>query len=70
LKTLLGLRGAALLRGARGRPSADLDAIIQAALGLAELALDLGAEIEAIDINPLRALEDRAIVLDALIIPK
>ncbi|MBW2231308.1 MAG: acetate--CoA ligase family protein [Deltaproteobacteria bacterium] len=70
LKTLLALRGAALLRGARGRPIADLDAVAAAAMGLAGLALDLGDAIAEIDINPLRALENRAVVLDALIVPK
>ena len=67
---LQSLRGASLLRGARGRPAADLEAVTRAALGLADLALDLADSIQEIDINPLRALSDRAIVLDALIVPK
>jgi succinyl-CoA synthetase beta subunit len=67
---LLKLRGAALLQGARGRPPADLKAIVQAAAGLAALAADLGDLIVEVDVNPLRALPDRAVVVDALVVPK
>jgi acyl-CoA synthetase (NDP forming) len=70
MDALTSLRGAALLSGARGRPEADLEAVTKAALGLADLALDLADSIREIDINPLRALPDRAIVLDALIVPQ
>jgi acyl-CoA synthetase (NDP forming) len=69
-QALGALRGAPLLRGARGRPPADLDAVVRAALGLAALAEDLGDRIAAIDLNPLVALPDRAVVVDALIVPK
>jgi acyl-CoA synthetase (NDP forming) len=68
--TLMRLRGAALLKGARGKPPADIDAIVNAAMGLAALAGDLGEWIAEIDINPLIALPDRAVVVDALIVPK
>ncbi|TFG96854.1 MAG: hypothetical protein E4H11_02770, partial [Myxococcales bacterium] len=64
------LRGASLLRGARGRPAADRGAIVRAAQGLAALAEDLGDRIAAVDVNPLVALPDRAVVVDALIVPK
>jgi acyl-CoA synthetase (NDP forming) len=66
--TLSRLRGAALLAGARGRPPADLDAVVNAALGLAALAVELGDLIAEIDVNPLVALPDRAVVVDALIV--
>ncbi len=65
---LSGLKGASLLAGARGRPPADLDAVVQAAMGLGALALDLGDLIAEIDVNPLVALPDRAVVVDALIV--
>ena len=67
---LLDLRGAALLKGARGKRPADLEAVVDAAMGLAALAIDLGEWISEIDVNPLTALPDRAVVVDALIIPK
>jgi hypothetical protein len=39
-------------------------------MGLSALAEDLGESISEIDVNPLVALPDRAVVVDALIIPK
>ena len=67
---LAKLRGAPLLHGARGRAPADEEAVVRAALGLASMAEDLGDRIEAVDVNPLIALPDRAVVVDALIVPK
>lgn len=69
-RALASLRGAPLLRGVRGRPAADLDAVVRAALSLAALAADLGDRIAEIDVNPLVALPDRAVVVDALVVPK
>ena len=69
-EALFSLRGAALLRGVRGRPPADGKAVIRAAMGLAGLARDLGDLIAEIDVNPLIALPDRAVVVDALIVPQ
>jgi hypothetical protein len=64
------LRGAALLRGARGRPPADAKAVVRAVLGLAALAEDLGDCIAEVDVNPLVALHDRAVMVDALVVPR
>jgi acetyltransferase len=69
-RVLTRLRGAALLAGARGKAPADIDAIVDAVMGLSALAEDLGESIAEIDVNPLVALPDRAVVVDALIIPK
>jgi acetyltransferase len=69
-RVLMGLRGAALLKGARGRAPADIDAIVGAVMGLSALAEDLGDSVSEIDVNPLVALPDQAVVVDALIIPK
>jgi len=69
-RVLMRLRGAALLKGARGKAPADIDAIVDAVMGLSALAEDLGDSIAEIDVNPLVALPDRAVVVDALIIPK
>ena len=69
IRAALGaLRGALLLRGARGRDPVDLAAVVAAAEGLGALALDLGPALDAIDVNPLIALPDRAVVADALIL--
>jgi acyl-CoA synthetase (NDP forming) len=69
-RVLMGLRGAALLKGARGKAPADIDSIVDAVMGLSALAEDLGESISEIDINPLVALPDQAVVVDALIVPK
>ena len=66
---LASLRGAPLLHGVRGRHPADIKAIVRAALSLAALASDLGDWISEVDINPLVALPDRAVVVDALVVP-
>jgi acetate---CoA ligase (ADP-forming) len=58
------LRGAAILKGARGRAPADQDALTATLLRLARLSLDL-PEIAELDINPLLALPDGAVALDA-----
>jgi acyl-CoA synthetase (NDP forming) len=68
-EALRALRGAALLAGVRGRPPIDLDAIVEAALRLADLMEDLGDLIAEIDLNPLIALPQGALVVDALIVP-
>jgi acyl-CoA synthetase (NDP forming) len=67
---LLSLKAAPLLTGARGRPPVDIDSIVAAALSLSALAADLGDLIEAVDVNPLIALPDGAVAVDALIIPR
>ncbi len=67
---LLSLRGAALLTGARGRPPADIDSVVDVALRLSALAEDLGDSIDALDINPLLARPDGCVAVDALVIPK
>ena len=64
------LRGAAILRGARGQPPCDLDAL---ALALSRLSLFAAAQrgrFTSIDINPLlvRATGEGVAALDALIL--
>ena len=49
-------RGVKLLRGFRGRPAADVDALANALVCLSQLAVDLGDKISALDINPLMVL--------------
>jgi len=65
------LRGAPLLRGARGRPKADEKAIVEVVLKVQRLAVDLRDEIAEIDINPLvvRARGRGAVAVDALVVP-
>jgi acetate---CoA ligase (ADP-forming) len=63
------LRAAPLLAGVRGQHAADLDAVVAAITGLSRLATELGDVIEALDINPLICGPDRAVAVDALLIP-
>lgn len=69
-EALLGLRGAALLKGVGGRAPVEVEAVVDAALRLAALAADLGDRIAALDINPLIALPHGAVAVDALIVPR
>ncbi|HEX9034980.1 MAG TPA: acetate--CoA ligase family protein, partial [Streptosporangiaceae bacterium] len=66
---LLGeLKVRALLAGARGGKPADLGAVTRAITGLAELAGELGEDIDALDINPLVCGPHGAVAVDALVI--
>ncbi len=64
------IRSVALLKGARGRPKANLNAIVDVIMKVQRLALDLAGEIAELDINPLVALPDRAVALDALVVAR
>jgi acyl-CoA synthetase (NDP forming) len=64
------IKSAALLRGARGRPKADMNAIVDVIMKVQRLAMDLSNEITELDINPLVALPDRAVALDALVVAR
>ncbi|MER7505725.1 acetate--CoA ligase family protein [Nonomuraea pusilla] len=61
------LRGAALLRGARGSAPADLDAVADVVARVAALAGALGDDLESLEINPLLVEGSRVEALDALI---
>jgi acetate---CoA ligase (ADP-forming) len=65
---LTELRGAPLLRGARGTRPADLDRLAEAIHTLAGAALSLGGSLRALEVNPLWVSGDRVEALDALVI--
>jgi acyl-CoA synthetase (NDP forming) len=62
------LRGVEVLRGARGRPVADLSAVSRVLVALGDLALDLRTRLVELDVNPLFALPDGALAGDALVV--
>jgi acyl-CoA synthetase (NDP forming) len=64
------VQGAALLKGARGQPPADLDALAQAISRLSLFAAAHGDAIESVEMNPIRALPEGCLALDALIVKK
>jgi acetate---CoA ligase (ADP-forming) len=63
------LKGAAMLRGARGRPAVDVEALADTVLRIAA-AMTARPEIIEIDVNPLAVMPagQGAIALDALIV--
>ncbi|NGO69135.1 acetate--CoA ligase family protein [Streptomyces boncukensis] len=72
-RDLIGeLRGRALLDGVRGRPPADVDALVEVVLRVQRMALELSGTapglLAELDINPLVVLErgQGAVALDAL----
>jgi acyl-CoA synthetase (NDP forming) len=62
------LRIAPLLDGARGRPAVDVGATARAAAALSRFAAE-HPEIAEVEINPLLALPEGALALDARIVP-
>jgi acyl-CoA synthetase (NDP forming) len=67
-RMVAGLRGAALLRGVRGRPAADVGALVSVIMAVQRLALDLDRDLAELDINPLLCRPDGCVALDALIV--
>lgn len=68
IKTMLGeLRGAALLRGARGQQAVNLDALSEVIYRISRLALALGPQLNVLEINPLLVDAGRIEALDVLV---
>ncbi|MEU7008585.1 acetate--CoA ligase family protein [Streptomyces sp. NPDC046332] len=68
-RDMLGeLRGQALLKGVRGAPPADVDALVEVVLRVQRMALELDGDLAELDINPLMVLPrgQGAVALDAL----
>ncbi|PRZ42246.1 acyl-CoA synthetase (NDP forming) [Antricoccus suffuscus] len=70
LELIMGVKGSALLQGARGGPSCDLAALAKMLSQVSHFAAANADRIASIDLNPVLALPDRAVAVDALIIPK
>ncbi len=64
------LKGRAMLDGVRGAPAADIDALAETLARLSVYAHAHRDAIESIDINPVLALPDRAVGVDAVIVPR
>jgi len=65
------LKGAAILKGARGQKPADLGAIVDVLCKFSQLCLDLRGAVQEIDINPLLVLDagQGARAVDCLVVP-
>ena len=65
-RMLAELRGAKLLHGVRGMPAADLDAVADVIARIGDAAVALGADLEALEVNPLWVRGAEVEALDAL----
>lgn len=70
LTMLQSLRGTALLSGVRGQAAVDIEAVADAVSRLSVLAVQNASDIQSIEINPLRAMKEGVIALDALILAR
>ncbi|MGB4075126.1 acetate--CoA ligase family protein [Pseudomonas sp.] len=66
-QALRGLRSFALLDGYRGRPKADIAALVDAVEAIARYAEANAEHLLELDVNPLLALEHGAVAVDALV---
>lgn len=66
------VKGFPLLAGARGRPKADVTALVDVIMRVQRLAMDHAGHLAELDINPLLVLPtgQGAIALDALVVTK
>ncbi|WP_043301747.1 acetate--CoA ligase family protein [Burkholderia paludis] len=64
---LLGLKLGPLLTGYRGRPKADLDAVVANVMAIARFAQAHAETLVELDVNPLLAMEHGAVAVDALV---
>ncbi|MQA04639.1 MAG: CoA-binding protein [Streptosporangiales bacterium] len=65
---LAELRGAAVLRGARGKPAADLDVLSDVLARISWFAADHTGDFTELDVNPLFVDGDRVVAADALLV--
>ena len=65
---LESLRGAPLLRGVRGRPGVDLRALERLIVQVAGLASALGDRLAELDLNPVIATPEGALIVDHLVV--
>jgi acetyltransferase len=63
------LRGFTILGGVRGKPPADVDALLDAIAGVSQLAVALGNQLLGLDINPMIVLPkgEGALAVDAVV---
>lgn len=68
IEKMLGeLRGAHVLRGARGQEGVDFQAVSEVIYRVSTLALALGPRLNALEINPLRVKGSQVEALDVLV---
>lgn len=70
MEALLTLKGIKLLQGYRGKETVNLEKLANALVKFSEMAYDLRAEVESMDLNPVMCTKDKTVVADARIILK
>jgi acetyltransferase len=61
-------RAAAMLESVRGRPAADVKSIAACLEALADFAQANAEALDEVDLNPIKALPEGCVVVDALIV--
>jgi acyl-CoA synthetase (NDP forming) len=64
------IKGAAILKGARGQDAVNLDALADAISKLSLFAAANADAVESVEMNPFRAMPGRCLALDALIVTR
>ena len=67
LEAIMSLKTAPLLSGHRGKPEADLGAIVDAVMAVQDFATGHAGKLIELDINPLIVKSHGAVAVDALI---
>ena len=66
-EALRSLRIWPMIEGYRGKPAADLDAIIAAVMAVQDYVIANAASVSEVEINPLMCTPDAAVAVDALL---
>ena len=61
------IRGTKILKGMRGKPPADREALVSALISLSTLVMDLQDQVREIDVNPLMVFQKGAVAADAIL---
>jgi succinyl-CoA synthetase beta subunit len=62
------IAGRAMFEGARGAAACDVEALARVLVRISEFAAAHAADLESLDINPLRVTSEGVVALDALIV--
>jgi acyl-CoA synthetase (NDP forming) len=65
---IAGTRAAAMLGAVRGRPAADMKSLAACLYALSDFATAHAETLAEVDLNPIKALPDGCVVVDALIV--
>jgi hypothetical protein len=58
LEVIQSLKGYRILAGYRGKPRADIDALANTVVQVAQMAFDLNGVLTSLDLNPLMVLPE------------